>query len=101
MTRHPWLRRLTIAGVICVGLVVAFVAFLLFFQPALNLGPFRHILEAQLTGLTGASITLDELYLKPSLKPTVEVRDLRAAELARVETAELQIELIPLLKQQS
>jgi uncharacterized protein involved in outer membrane biogenesis len=84
--------------VICVGLVVAFVAFLLFVQPTLNLSPFRHILEAQLTGLTGASITLDKLYLRPSLKPTVEVRDLRAAELVSVETAELQIELIPLLK---
>ena len=98
MTRPPWLRRLTIAGVICAGLVVAFVAFLLFFQPTLNLKPFRHILEAHLTGLTGASITLDELHLKPSLQPTVEVRDLRAAELVSVETAELQIELIPLLK---
>ena len=83
---------------ICVGLVVAFVASLLVFQPTLNLSPFRRILEAQLTGLTGASITLEELYVKTSLQPGVEVRDLRLAETASVETTQLQIELIPLLK---
>jgi uncharacterized protein involved in outer membrane biogenesis len=78
--------------------VVAFAAFLLLFQPILNLSPFRGLLEAQLTGLTGVPITLEELYMKPSLEPKVEVRDLRAKDLATVETAQLEIELIPLLK---
>jgi len=85
--------------VICVGLVVAFVAFLLFFQPTLNLGPFKHLLEGQLTSLIGVPVTLQELHVETSLRPGVEIRDLRVAELARVETTQLQIELIPLLKQ--
>ncbi len=98
MTKHPWLRRLVIALAVCVVVVVAFVAFLLLLQPTLNLSPFKGLLEAQLTGLTGAPITLEELFLTTSLEPTVEIRNLRAGDLASVETTQLQIELIPLLK---
>ena len=98
MTKHPWLRRLVIALAVCVVVVVAFVAFLLLFQPTLNLSPFKGLLEAQLTGLTGVPVTLEELFLKTSLEPRVEIRELHMADLAGVETAQLQIELIPLLK---
>ena len=98
MIRHPWLRRLTIAGAICVGLIVALVAFSLFFQPTLNLRPFKHLVEERLTDLAGAPVTLQELHLKTSLQPRVGVRGLQVAEAAGVETTQLQIELIPLLK---
>ena len=87
-----------IALALCVVVVVALLALLFLLQPTLNLSPLKGLLEAQLTGLAGAPITLEELYLKPSLEPRVEVRGLRVGDLVSVETIQLQIELIPLLK---
>ena len=98
MPRNPWLRRLAIALAIGAGFVVAFVAFLLLIQPILNLSPFKGLLEAQLSGLAGVPVTLEELFLKTSLEPRVEIRELQVADLAAVEMAQLQVELIPLLK---
>ena len=98
MLGNPWLRWLTIALAICVVFVVGLMAFLLLIQPTLNLGPFKHLLEAQLSGLTGVPVTLEALFLTTSLEPSVEIRELQVADLAGVETAQLQIELIPLLK---
>ncbi|MGB5295969.1 MAG: hypothetical protein WBP34_13535, partial [Thermoanaerobaculia bacterium] len=105
MTKHPWLRRLMVAGAICIGLVVALVLVLLVFQPTLNLSHLGHLLEERLTDLAGVPVTLQQMHLKTSLDPTVAVRGLRMArpgpdgveDLARVETTQLQIELIPLL----
>jgi uncharacterized protein involved in outer membrane biogenesis len=98
LPRNPWLRRLSIVLAIGVGFVIAFVAFLLLIQPILNLSPFKGLLAAQLSGLAGVPVTLEELYLKTSLEPRVEIRELQVADLAGVGTAQLQIELIPLLK---
>ncbi|MGB5174222.1 MAG: AsmA-like C-terminal region-containing protein [Thermoanaerobaculia bacterium] len=98
MSKHSLLRRLIVAGAICVGLVVALVALLLVFQPTLNLSPFKRLVEAQLADLVGIPVTLQELHVKTSLQPGVDVRGLQVADAASVEETRLQIELIPLLR---
>ena len=90
------------------GLVAIVIVALLVFQPTLELTRVKILFEEQLTDFVEAPVTLESVWLKPALWPTVGLRGLviessdtqSRTGFARLDSAELQLALLPLLKKQ-
>ena len=108
MTLPRLLRWSALVVAVVLGLVAILLAALLVFQPTLELTRVKIFFEEQLTDFVEAPVTLESVWLKPSLWPTVGLRGLviessdtqSRTGFARLDSAELQLALLPLLKKQ-
>ncbi len=106
MTLPRLLRWSALVVAVVLGLVAILLAALLVFQPTLELTRVKIFFEEQLTDFVEAPVTLESVWLKPSLWPTVGLRGLviessdtqSRTGFARLDSAELQLGLLPLLK---
>ncbi|MGB5890327.1 MAG: AsmA family protein [Thermoanaerobaculia bacterium] len=99
------LRRFVLAVAFVVGVVAIVIFGLLVFQPTLELTRVKELFEEQLTAFVEAPVTVESVWLKPALWPTVGIRGLviessdtqSSTGFARLESAEIQLGLLPLL----
>ena len=107
MSLSRLLRRVALAVVVAAGVVVTAIVGLLVLQPTLELTRVKVLFEEQLTDFVEAPVTLESVWLRPALWPSVGLRglviegsDSAKKRFARLDSAELQLGLLPLLARQ-